>query len=517
MEKTLTHKSQIKKSISETEFLKQFVFTPFKIDDLKNFNSKKIGNHYLSFHDKLNICDFQNDSFECIIVGDLYDYQYTDFDNEHILENICRTYLHKEIFDFVQLFEKYCGSYLVFFYDKELDNTFVFTDATGTRECYYHTTDNNQLIAASQAVTINSICSLEIDDSEEAKSFFNSKAFQKRMTFVADTTNFKGVKRLKPNYLLDLNKKLSIRYFPYEKLQRSDVDSTAKIAAEMIKGYITSASKRYKMAIPVSGGWESRVLLAASKDISDKTYYFVYKHSNYSDNHPDIKYPKMLLEQLGLTLHIFECSKNISEEHHNNLGKILSFPRFSNFNYLFSAVNQHIPNYLILNGNVSEICRMQWDEIKIKDEYRIAFLENYPYQQFALKHYKKWLEDNNPTFEKYNYRASDMLYWEENSANWVGKANSETRIIADALQPFNSKKLIKTLMSVDKKYRQKQHPILYKKIIETLWAECLSVPINPGFKKKTIRFMQIIGIYGIYRELYINLQLKLAKIKSKRS
>ena len=67
----------------------------------------------------------------------------------------------------------------------------------------------------------------------------------------------------------------------------------------------------------------------------------------------------MLLEQLGLTLNIFECSKNISEEHQNNLGKILSFPRFSNFNYLFSAVNQHIPNYLLLNGNVSEICRMQ--------------------------------------------------------------------------------------------------------------------------------------------------------------
>ena len=110
-----------------------------------------------------------------------------------------------------------------------------------------------------------------------------------------------------------------------------------------------------------------------------------------------------------------------------------------------------------------------------------------------------------------------MLYWEENSANWVGKANSETRIVAEALQPYNSKKLIKILMSVDKKYRQKQHPILYKKIIENLWPECFSVPINPGFKKKTIRFMQIIGIYGIYRELLMILQLKLAKIKSKRS
>ncbi len=489
----------------------QFLFAPFIPREINSDKITKLGEYFLISDCKLNVSEAENGMMKCILVGDIYDYIKIEYSNFQVLQEICSNAKNFNVF--LRSFEKYCGSFIVFFFDKTDKNIYIFSDATASREYFYYKTKENKIIAASQPIIISSVVHLENDNSEIAKDFYSSENFKKRMTFIGNQTNYQGVYRLKPNFILDVKKIKTKRYFPEMILQEMDLDSAALKASQMIKGFIIAAHRRHKIAIPVTGGWESRILLAASKEIKEEILYFVFKHNNYSENHPDIKIPKKLLKQLGLRLNVFEYPMSISLDKWLQVKKIISYPRKKVFYYLLNVIAKTASEYLILNGNISEICRMEWDDIIIENEHRIAFLQKYPFQKYALSYYKTWLTNNCNVFEKFNYRISDMLYWEENAANWVAKANSEMRIVAEVLQPFNSKELIKTLLSVDKKFRVKQNPRLYKKIIEKLWSECLSEPINPSFKKRIIRFMQIIGIYGYYRNCLMKFQLFLAKIK----
>ena len=71
----------------------------------------------------------------------------------------------------------------------------------------------------------------------------------------------------------------------------------------------------------------------------------------------------------------------------------------------------------------------------------------------------------------------------------------------ETFSPFNSRELLISLLGLPKKYRRKENPVVYKKIIEHLWPDVLQVPINPGPKKIAIRITQYLGIFPLFRNL----------------
>ncbi len=127
---------------------------------------------------------------------------------------------------------------------------------------------------------------------------------------------------------------------------------------------------------------------------------------------------------------------------------------------------------------------------------------------YALKRYSIWLENNNGIFKQYGFRSLDMLYWKENCGNWVSKLKTESRFMGHEIySPFYSRDFLLTIYGLPKKYRRKQNPIVYKKMIKLLWPEVLAYPVNPGLKKIAMKITQYLGIFPIFRnlKLYYNL------------
>lgn len=493
-------------------FIKQFFLTRLNIYPKfgNEWNVSKIGDYLLYCDIDLEVCEVENEVRKVIIIGNLFDYENYKFSNHDILK--CVLGKKKPYNDFIRLFDKYSGNFLVFSFEKGENNIRIFTDNASLRELYYYYSSKLDVaVAASQPISIAKLLDLESDGNPEAVEFYNSSHFVKRRVFVGDVTNYAGVFRLKPNYFLNFQFGKVERYFPSKSLTPGDFEECAQKASKMISGYLLAANYRKRLAIPVSAGWESRVLLAASKEISQKTFYFVFKHSHYSEDHQDIKTPRRLFGKLGLKFNVLEYSTNIEEEEKAKISQLYSFPRFDNFGYILNVYGKEMSDMFILNGNTSEIARTQFDGIKIKDKYRVAFMEGYPFYKYAVRQYEKWLGESEEVFKKYNYRTADMLYWEENSCNWVSKSCSEVRCVSEYFQPFNSRELISTLMSVDIKHRWKQNPALYRRIIEILWPECLSEPINPSPRKQLIKFFQKIGLYGLYRENHLKFKMFLKK------
>lgn len=66
---------------------------------------------------------------------------------------------------------------------------------------------------------------------------------------------------------------------------------------------ITAASKRYPMAFTITAGWDTRLLLAASRALSSKIYYSSLQRSSRKYER-DVHVPERLLRKLGLNHHI---------------------------------------------------------------------------------------------------------------------------------------------------------------------------------------------------------------------
>lgn len=483
---------------------RQFMLTKTQNSALTNLKSYSVGNLFLYAHQELNVQVVDTKAWHVVLVGDLYDYQNPERQNQEILETAVSSVISLE--DLLVAFDTYCGSFFVLAFQLNQKHHIAFTDMAASREFFYMTS-GKQLLAASQPKTFEDIEDISHLQDPEFDVFLNSKYFESRKTLIADKTEFEEILRLKPNHYLDLDTGQSQRYFPSQALPTLTLTEAAQQTAAMLKGFVTAIHLRSKLAIPVSAGWESRVLLAASKHISGEVAYFVYQHPYYGPNHQDVSIPKRLLKKLGQKLKVITYSPVLDEEVSDALNKQLSFPRLNNFAYLVNGFQKAFPGYGMLNGNISEIARMEYDEIDITSGREAALLLKYPGLSYAVEVYQQWMKMSKSAFDTHNYRLADMLYWEMACATWVAKTNTETRMVAEITQPFNCRSLIVSMAASPKRYRSKQTARLYREIVKILWPECLVEPVNPGFKKKVIRTMQSLRVYGFYRKLLMKYQL----------
>ena len=482
------------------EFRKQFILTKKNLKNNINWKKTKISKFSLYSDVELEVNTFSNIGMELFLIGDAFDYQNPCDSNEEILKSVISD--NVSLIEIIKRFDEFSGTYIVLYNNKLTNQLIAFNDATAQREIYYYLENNTDLVLGSQTNIISSIFDCELDQSKKATDFYSSTSFKKKKSYVGDLTEYKDIKHLKPNHYLDLNSSEIKRFYPYRSLSKSNADFVAKKSADMIKGYLESASNRYRLLLPVSAGWESRILLAASKDIQNKCHYFVFQSVDLSDKHIDIKIPKILLKKLNLKLHIVKKGTDLNPKYIPILDKSIAFPRYENFNYIIGYFS-NFPNHMSVTGNVSEIARMEWPDIYGLNGKKISMLQKYPLSEYAVEYYDKWLNINSKNFKKNNFRILDMLYWEENCGNWVAKTNTESKMAIECFLPFNSRKLIDQMLTVNRRYRGKQNAKLYLKIINNLWSDCLQMPINPSNKKIIISIMQKSGIYAFYRNLLL--------------
>ncbi len=483
------------------KFRKQYILTKKELHTEESWHSKKVGDFFLYTHPELEVNSRIENGTELVLIGEAFDYVHTKYSTKDILNSIKIEPF--DVKDIIQQFDAYAGTYMVLCFNRINQALIAFNDASAQKEIYYLNDPEFGLVLGSQTKIISSFFEVELDQSPEAKEFFASEAFQRKRIYVGDLTEYKDVKHLRPNHTLDLNNGTVRRFYPDAILPDMNIDEAAQKAAQMIKGYLEAASERYNLLLPVSSGWESRILLAASKNFQDKCHYYVFKGHGYSDNHSDIRIPRKLASRLNFNLEVVPKNTEIDQDLVPAIESSISFPRYQNLKYIMGYWAR-FPDHLSVIGNVSEVARTEYPTFWGLNARKIAVLEKYTSLKYASDYYKKWLGENRPIFKKEKHRILDMLYWEENCANMVAKANTEAKMGIEFFLPFNSRALLKLLLSVKIKHREKQNALLYKKVIGILWPECLQLPINPSAIKTMVAIFQKLGIYTLYRNIRMN-------------
>ena len=443
-----------------------------------NWSEISIGDSLcLKYHPLLNCTVTNEESRQIILLGYILDPSNPELSNSEITKNILVSC--SDITDISIATEKLNGRYLIIYTDK---TTFILGDPYGLRSVYYTFDGNNHLFCASQPGHISKALGLKYNQTLQSE-FFESDYYKKeREAWIpSGITLYDSIKHLVPNHYLDCAIQKQIRFWPRHRRVSNKPEDVVSKCASLIQNSILAASKRSELALPLTAGYDSRIIMAATKVISDKIFYYTLKYGNLIEDSPDITIPKKILGDLGLKHNVFDCYEEMDKVFKDSWVNNIELAHTYYGDIAFGMKSVIPPDKIALKG-VSEVARGFFYKIKKNSGYDLAKLMSMESCPFIVSVFEDWLNKSEKVIEESDYKMLDVFYWEHRLGSWRAMSALEFDVIHDILDPFNCRYLIELFLSVDEKYRIGKYPLL-RMIIKELWPEMLNYPINPLFGK----------------------------------
>jgi hypothetical protein len=468
-------------------YRKQFLLTKNK-DDFQNLSKvQSIGDYHLHLGLDSEHCFVINGNNEFHLLGSLYDFEHPEFSNKQILETISQA---QNIEDVTKISDDYCGLFVLIV--KLNDEIFLFNDAASQKEVYY---DDEFTSFGTQPKLIGVAVDLLEHTDKDAVEYYSSGIFKARRLFVGNATHKRNIFHLLPNHLLNIKEKRNQRFFPVEALENKPLESVAQESSRMIKGFVTAVAKRNKIKMPVTGGYDSRILFLASLEVDCE--YYVTQMPHMDKSHHDISVPESLTNYYNKEFIIEDESAYTEGLLNDDYNHDLDFPRQKDAYRVNDGAT-------FLTGNVSEIARNYHGYHSNATAEDLCFISGNWKLDFATKQYSNWLKEK-PIFTKYGYHYLDMFYWEDKMGNWSAKGKTENFALGrDIIIPYNSRTLLKLLLSTKRNKRDSHFNTLYDLLIKELSGNdknIMKIPINPSKKQSIIRLMKFWRLYNLYRHI----------------
>jgi hypothetical protein len=405
----------------------------------------------------------------------------------------------ESVYDVFEVTYRLGGRWIIIFDDGK--DTLLFNDATGLRQVFYTQENSPWLLCASQPKIMAEQLGLSFDrDAEE--EFIHSRYFRetKEIWWPGDSSPFKEIRLLLPNHYLDLNKGTSHRYWPNKWIPKLSLEEGIEKGSELLQKLMFSANERFDLAFTLTAGWDTRVLLSASRQVSKDMYFLTLMYDGLTEESRDIKISSRLLAKLGLEHHVGRCPAAMSPEFEAVYNRNVSLPHW-NWGLIAQGLFENLPkNRVCVRGAISsEIVKLfasyhQRALARSKDKNVInagvlSLLggEDFRGNAFAVREFDKWLSEAKRPAEVCNVNILELFGWEEMTGSWQAMSQLETDIACEQFIPYNCRELLTILTSVDRKYRLHPTHKLYAGIIKKLWPEVLSEPINPDPLKVRVK------------------------------
>ena len=158
---------------------------------------------------------------------------------------------------------------------------------------------------------------------------------------------------------------------------------------------------------------------------------------------------------------------------------------------------------ILLVGFVSEVAKNYLESVTVKNGKDVVRAVHLPDNNYLEKYYQDWLDKNQNIITTYNYEILDFIHWEQDITNFAGQNTYYAHHYVRLFSIFNSREILKIMLSVPKEKRDGKSPIFFRYLIKNMWSELTDYPFNPTLKDKGILFMKKIKIYPFYKYLQV--------------
>ena len=482
----------------ELQFRRQFLIAKVQIEPLNEWRCLKIDHYFLYVHPDLEVHQVSGLNNDMVLIGSLFDPYKPEKRNLSILREI-----HSNANSLEDLFlqiKRYAGRYAVLY--KNNQSAAIFHDALGLMELYY-CTKNNQIVCGSQPNLLAEFANPAIGSTNnpELLEFYKRHSKDSKWNpsykWIGDETYYEGIKHLLPNHYLDITRQEARRYWPNEPIKKLDLGEAVSDICSFLQGSLQAIANRHSIMMAVTSGTDSRTLLAASRGIQEKVYYFINDHG-LGHNHSDIAVPKKIFKGIDLPFHVHDVPKDVDNEFRRIFQKNTFFASDRLLPTIYNVYYKDHGEKVNIQGT-GEIGRTRYGKEPEKlNGYLLGYKLGYKDDPYAIKEGEKILAELLPVGRTYGLNVLTLLYWEHTLGNWGATGNSESDIAIEELDPYDSHKLFEIFLGVDGRYTKFTNPILFREMIRNMWPQLLEWPINPPHTPRD-NIKLLIKKLGLYR------------------
>ncbi|BAU48096.1 hypothetical protein SVA_1534 [Sulfurifustis variabilis] len=380
------------------------------------------------------------------------------------------------------------------------DARHLFHDALGLRQAFY--TDprvTTGLWVMSQPGLALEV--LNLTPAREALEFIDSFEFRSfaEYRWPAAASPLQELRRLQPNHVLDLHSGKVRRFWPTVPMRRPPIACAIANVTRLLTGLVKAAAHRYDLALALTAGIDSRVVLAASREVSHRISYVTVRQARMADDHPDVVVPARLLNRLGLPGEIVRARASMSPVF-SWVYKRSVFLAHDHYGPDAEAILRRFGRRkTVITGSGAEVARCSFRDVYAFARWRrpsardLARLQQMGEHPLAIRHFGEWLED--ARCRDY-VPVLDLFEWEQGHGSWLASTQLEFDIAwRDIFTPYNCRAVLSELLGVEERHRRAPRHTLFRRIAETMWPDVLSEPINPGKPKDHARHL-----FGVWRK-----------------
>ena len=360
-------------------------------------------------------------------------------------------------------------------------------DAAGLRQVF-HTRERRgdppaPVWCASQPGLI--AAELGFAEDEQARDFIERYAAREAESWWPGTASpFAEIAHLLPNHVLPLDTGRPVRFWPARALAPLAPDEALGPLSAMLRGTMRAAAERFDLVLGMTAGWDSRVALAASREVAGRLRFMTVRQSGMDEGHVDLVVSRRLLEGAGLAHRTVDASGaadapgtafleaflgNVDRPHRKWAGDV-------------AAISRAFPERPVaVSGGFAEAARNFYgvpsDVADGVDPAHLLAVSFMPAHPFAERHQREWLAG---LPRDLGYSVLDLFYWEQRSGNWLAMCQAEfDPAWGDIFTPYNNRELMALFLAVHERYRKGPWFLLHRRLVETLWPALLETPINP--------------------------------------
>ena len=373
----------------------------------------------------------------------------------------------------------------------EVDGLYrVFHDAHGTRTIYY---DMNRLAFSTHAHLLASLIGVEPRDSSSLNATRSWATLP--LSFAWDETPFPGIRALLPNHMLELESKRTFRYYPRERNRFTNLSFDERVSEinRLWLGQMSAfAQTTDRFFVSLSGGLDSRVVLAALRVHKDRVDAFTYFTNNGTGNWAqamqmdrDLSREVLALANVNHVPIVHGQGAKFTEEDKAIADKnsLVEHGRWLVARYVENFGNS---TGLHFRGNTQETIRSYYGATKHRDPIDLvkglmsSRMKSANLGEEEIIEYQAKLDETLKQFgypnALHDFVASDMFYWEIRMGRWLAEIYNETDPAFDSISPMNMRAIVELGLAGSEDERRSG--IMFTELIDRNWPELNFPGIN---------------------------------------
>ncbi len=438
----------------------------------------------LGYQSELPVVDITRSAHRLILLGDILDWANPEQDNARIVERIAAG--TDSLDTVINATREFGGRWaLLRIADGEAD---LFHDATGMRAVCHAMDSAHRVAVASDQGMLARIAGL--DPCPEARSFVDG--FSRRVSqwwLPGDGLLFRNARQLLPNHRLSLRTGEVKRYWGGEPDPDGSTEERLSRVATRISGSIRSASQRYPLAVGLSAGWDSRLILASCRDIRNEIRAYSTAPRSQAGTAVDVKLPERICRENHIRHDVLVPSESPSAAFRSAFGEHVFRPHPEFTAYMESELNYSRGEIAGVTGNIAEIVKNPYagkigtegfDDRDPAQLSRLVRMQGFSYAESAIA---RWRDQ---AVTQGSLSIPQLFFWENRCGRWLSRNVLMFDIgWREIVMPLNCRALLVDMLAVPISLRQRPECLAFERMIKAQWPELLATPIVS--KEKTSR------------------------------